>query len=283
MSILDWLRKLREETEQPEPIVEETYVNGEKVPDGEIVTEGEGDDALPTIRKGSKGDAVVMLQTALNDAGYDCGRADGIFGKNTQKAVKAFQKAKGLKVDGIVGRQTWTALGLMEPLPEPHFVQPVDFKQYDSRWGSKMYSNHKDKKQTMKSSGCGPTAMADIVATWWDKDATPWTLAQKSMEWGTRTYDRGTSSIFFRKCNAEYGGKYQTSTSVDVLKKCLSEGGYVIANMGKGYWTSGGHYICVWKYDDNYIYANDPASSKRTKQKITDFKKQRKGFYCFWR
>lgn len=286
MSILDWLRRLHEESEQAafEPIEEETYVNGEKVPEGEIVTEGEGEgDALPTLRKGSKGDDVCLLQTTLNEQGYDCGTPDGIFGKKTQAAVKAFQKAKGLKVDGIVGRKTWTALGLMEPEPEPTFIQPPDFKQYDSRWAKKMYSSHGDKKQTMRSSGCGPTAMADIVAEWWDKDATPWTLAQKSLEWGTRTYDSGTSSTFFRKCHEYYGGKYQTSSSMDTLKQCLREGGYVVACMGKGYWTSGGHYICVWKYDDDYIYANDPASSSRKRQKTADFQKQRKGYYCFWR
>jgi len=286
MSILDWFRKLREETEQAafEPIEEETYVNGEKVPEGEIVTEGEGDDSLPTIRKGSKGDAVVTLQTALNEAGYDCGTVDGIFGKKTKSAVEAFQKAHGLKVDGIVGRQTWTALGLMEPEPEPTFIQPPDFKQYDSRWAKKMYSNHGDKSQTMKSSGCGPTAMADIVAKWWDEGVTPWTLAQLSMEWGTRTYSSGTSSTFFRKIATMYkASKYTTSSNIDTLRQCLREGGYVVACMGKGYWTSGGHYICVWKYDDAYIYANDPASSSRKKQKIADFKKERKGYYCFWR
>ena len=54
--------------------------------------------------------------------------------------------------------------------------------------------------------------------------------------------------------------------------------------MAHGYWMSGtGHYICIWKYDGDYIYANDPASSKRTKQKISDFMKQRKCFFCFRR
>ena len=237
---------------------------------------------MPTLRKGDKGEDVKELQLALNEAGFDCGKVDGIFGGKTKAAVKDYQKAHGLKVDGIVGRQTWASLGFIDPTPEP--VQPPNFKQYDSRWASKMYSNHNDKKQTMKSSGCGPTAMADIVAAWWDKDCTPWDLAQKSMAWGTRTYDSGTSSTFFRKCADLYkAAKYQTSSSIDVVKKCLDEGGLLVACMGKGYWTSGGHYICVWKYDDTYIYANDPASSSRTKQKIVDFAKQRKGFYCFWR
>ena len=52
--------------------------------------------------------------------------------------------------------------------------------------------------------------------------------------------------------------------------------------MGKGYWTSGGHFICAWKYSNKYIYCNDPASGKRTHQNVTDFVKQRKQFFCFF-
>lgn len=296
MSILDWLRKLHEEIEQSAvaPIPAETYINGEKVPNDEIVTEGEGDDSLPTIRKGSKGDAVVTLQTALNAAGYDCGAADGIFGKNTKKAVEAFQKAHSLTVDGIVGRKTWTALGLMPPEPHVDFVQPPNFKQGDSRWGKKMYSNHGDKSQTMASSGCGPTSMADIVAQWWDKDCTPWTLAQLSMEWGTRTYDSGTTSTFFRKAQAKYGAsKYLTTSSLDTARNCLTEGGYVVVCFGPGKsgqagyrkWTKGGHYCTIWGYDGDTYFINDPASSSsaRAKGTKTEIQNCRKGFYCFWR
>ena len=58
-----------------------------------------------------RGEDVKWLQKALNHAGCSCGSTDGIFGKNTQKAVKAYQKAKGLKVDGIAGKNTVKALG----------------------------------------------------------------------------------------------------------------------------------------------------------------------------
>ena len=83
----------------------------------------------------------------------------------------------------------------------------------------------------------------------------------------------------------EYGfSKYVKTTSLATLQGCLDTGGYAVASMAHGYWTSGsGHYVCVWKYDGTYIYANDPASSKRTKQKITDFMKERKCFFCFWK
>lgn len=66
----------------------------------------------PTIRKGSKGTYVKACQNDLIKLGYDVGKtgADGKFGNNTYKAVKAFQKDKKLKVDGIVGAKTWEAL-----------------------------------------------------------------------------------------------------------------------------------------------------------------------------
>lgn len=66
-----------------------------------------------TLRFGSKGEDVKVLQQKLKDLGYDIGRTgiDGKFGLRTAAAVKAFQKDKKLKVDGIVGKATWTALG----------------------------------------------------------------------------------------------------------------------------------------------------------------------------
>ena len=67
---------------------------------------------LKTLKKGSEGDSVKALQTLLIGYGYSCGScgADGDFGSATDKAVKAYQKAKGLVVDGIVGPATWGKL-----------------------------------------------------------------------------------------------------------------------------------------------------------------------------
>lgn len=65
---------------------------------------------VSVLKKGSKGDAVRALQGVLNARGFDCGEADGSFGSKTDAAVRAFQKANGLAVDGSVGEATWTAL-----------------------------------------------------------------------------------------------------------------------------------------------------------------------------
>ena len=60
---------------------------------------------------GCKGDAVKRLQQALLDAGYKQVRvADGIYGQWTYDAVRAFQKANGLSVDGIAGKNTQNKL-----------------------------------------------------------------------------------------------------------------------------------------------------------------------------
>ena len=68
--------------------------------------------ALPTLKKGSKGDTVKVLQKLLGEI-YDIevsGGYDGDFGSGTEKAVKAFQEKKGLTIDGIVGVKTWCKL-----------------------------------------------------------------------------------------------------------------------------------------------------------------------------
>ena len=65
-----------------------------------------------TLTQGTRGEEVKKLQQALIDAGYDVGEADGIFGTKTKNAVMEFQKDKGLKVDGIAGTETLSALNI---------------------------------------------------------------------------------------------------------------------------------------------------------------------------
>lgn len=50
------------------------------------------------------------IQTALKNAGFYSGAIDGKIGRKTKEAIKEFQKANGLKADGIVGKQTWSKL-----------------------------------------------------------------------------------------------------------------------------------------------------------------------------
>ncbi len=68
--------------------------------------------AQRTLRSGDRGDDVKTLQEKLALNGHYPGKADGIFGKNTEIAVKTFQRVKNLTVDGIAGKDTFKALGM---------------------------------------------------------------------------------------------------------------------------------------------------------------------------
>jgi len=68
--------------------------------------------ASAKLRRGSSGDSVKTLQEKLQALGYYTGDIDGKFGASTETAVKAYQKAQSLKVDGIVGPATKAKLGL---------------------------------------------------------------------------------------------------------------------------------------------------------------------------
>jgi D-alanyl-D-alanine carboxypeptidase (penicillin-binding protein 5/6) len=92
--------------------------------------------ALPTLREGDSGEAVEILQRALNNR-LDPDKAlsvDGDFGPATKKAVSDFQRSRKLNATGIVDAKTWETLGPLpkpvsptpEPIPELPALQPPD-------------------------------------------------------------------------------------------------------------------------------------------------------------
>lgn len=64
------------------------------------------------LKQGSTGSYVSTMQRKLKNWGYYSGSVDGIFGSQTLKAVKYFQRKNGLVADGIVGKNTLKALGM---------------------------------------------------------------------------------------------------------------------------------------------------------------------------
>lgn len=70
---------------------------------------------LPTLRRGSQGEAVKKLQTLLNEQISAGLNPDGIFGAKTENALRHFQELNGLADDGVCGKQTWQALTADEP------------------------------------------------------------------------------------------------------------------------------------------------------------------------
>lgn len=77
-----------------------------------VSTKGEVPAAFKKSNTAPKGNNVLKVQERLNKLGYSCGKPDGKMGTKTKSALKAFQKDRGLKADGVIGPQTLKALGL---------------------------------------------------------------------------------------------------------------------------------------------------------------------------
>jgi N-acetylmuramoyl-L-alanine amidase len=65
---------------------------------------------LPTLRVGMYGPAVIRVQERLQRLDFYTGALDGVFGPQTEAAVKAFQRSRQLNPDGVIGPVTWQAL-----------------------------------------------------------------------------------------------------------------------------------------------------------------------------
>lgn len=74
------------------------------------------------LRLGDRGSEVIEAQERLKAAGFDPGSIDGKYGWQTKQAVKRFQVARGLQVDGIIGRETWFAAGYLATSNSPYSV-----------------------------------------------------------------------------------------------------------------------------------------------------------------
>ncbi|BAS28380.1 spore cortex-lytic enzyme [Limnochorda pilosa] len=79
----------------------------------------------PTLYWGTSGYQVRVLQWRLQQWGYYRGPIDGSFGNATAQAVRRFQARNGLRVDGVVGPTTWSALGLGWRAPVRAAATPV--------------------------------------------------------------------------------------------------------------------------------------------------------------
>lgn len=173
----------------------------------------------------------------------DC---DAIYGSRTKAAVVAFQEASGLQADGKCGPKTWSALiGVKEEEPKGKVINKcVHYLQWDKRWKNIKYSTHTS-KQTIGNSGCGPTAMAQIMATWVNPDITPVQMCKLALDGGYRTYDSGTSGGFFKYVYDKYDefSKFAQTKSVSTIKAALAQGALAVCCMNSNdnhFWTSGG-------------------------------------------
>ena len=92
-------------------------------------------------------------------------------------------------------------------------IKPVDYKQNDSRWGGLNYAVDGE-RSTIKSAGCGPTSLANVLASIVNPYIDPVTLAAWARYNNYKVKNSGTSYSFFVPCAEAYGVHiYRLNTS----------------------------------------------------------------------
>lgn len=89
---------------------------------GAVVEDSYTSSARTLLKRGHQGPEVILVQHALYLSGYSSEQPDGFFGPATERAVETFQADFNLVADGMVGPQTWSALGAAIPRMHEHTV-----------------------------------------------------------------------------------------------------------------------------------------------------------------
>lgn len=144
--------------------------------------------------------------------------------------------------------------------------QPEDyplFLQFDPRWGYLAYGSG----GTVGSSGCGPAclSMAVFYLTG-NRECTPGAIAQYSLDNKYYVEGIGTSWSLLTDYPAEYGlTSYQVQLREANLKAELDKGRFLICSVREGDFTSAGHFILIYGYDENGFKINDPKCVYRSR------------------
>ena len=155
---------------------------------------------------------------------------------------------------------------------------PIEYEQTDSRWRNIMYSPINNYADNIGNSGCGPTCAAMVVATLRDRSVTPDKAARWALDKGWVSPYDGTYWGFFKAYLGAYGiaceqvSKEQPEKAIAALRKDRM----VITSMGKGHWTSIGHFILAYGLtpDGTKVKIHDPNSeaSYRELGELSNFK-----------
>ncbi|GHU50483.1 hypothetical protein FACS1894127_5740 [Clostridia bacterium] len=157
-------------------------------------------------------------------------------------------------------------------------VKPVSYLQTDPKWKNAPYAAPGE-NATIGGSGCGPTSAAMVIATWASRVVTPVEACKWSLDHGFKAKGQGTYYSYFAPQGAAFGLEFvQVNYSdlrymnADTAKiyhtkamSAIRDEAMVIACMGKGLWTSSGHFILWYGYDQGSVYINDPNSTESTR------------------
>lgn len=123
------------------------------------------------------------------------------------------------------------------------------YSQIDPRWKDKLYTSTGNTSQTMGSSACGPTCSAMVVSSI-KGTITPPEMADLYVQYGFRSANNGTYWSAFRWTADVFDIGYKEVQRLNDVCDLLEENYMVISACGNGLFTTGGHFILIYGYED---------------------------------
>lgn len=147
--------------------------------------------------------------------------------------------------------------------------KPVYMSQEDPTWSKTPYTITGNSKQTIGTSGCGPTAMTMAVNSITEANITPDVLCNYAIDIGARTVNSGTSWTFFGKAARKYHLECIQTGNFDVVKAALGDGNHVaVATMRPTHFTKQGHYVTLLgiagRNGEDWVMVYDPNQDNKS-------------------
>lgn len=157
------------------------------------------------------------------------------------------------------------------------------FLQWDFRWGYKWYGED----GVIGLTGCGPTCLSMVFyALTRDETLTPDCIAEYAEQNGYYVNGVGTAWSLMWDAPEHYGIEVkQPRFTESSMKQELDAGHLIICSMGKGDFTTAGHFVVVYGYDEDGFLINDPNCIARSGEhwKFIQIEPQIKNLWSFWK
>ena len=139
------------------------------------------------------------------------------------------------------------------------------FLQWDPRWGYESYGSD----SFIGVSGCGPTCLSMVLYyLTGDESLTPDRIADYAIENGYYVEGTGTAWALIKDFPRFYGIRVtEPEKSEQAFRSELDQGNMLVCAMGKGDFTTAGHFIVIYGYDDAGFKVNDPNCVARSRKR----------------
>lgn len=151
--------------------------------------------------------------------------------------------------------------------------------QWDKRWGYYRYGG-----SMIAVSGCGPVCLSMVILGLKHEAVPPSKVAQFSEKEEYYVQGSGTSWQLMTEGAAHFGlNGAELSLNESSMKSVLDSSGMIICAMGPGDFTTEGHFIVIWGYDDEGFRVNDPNSRQRSSESwsFDQLRPQIKNLWCY--